>query len=193
MLGNQIRIVGVVIGLALSWLNLNGTTESVSAQDIVLTRSSKGTETPRKGVIVDWQADTLTIEIGGREKTIKGAEIVRLQTAWSEQYQNGLQLFQQRKFSEAIGPLIEASRSETRSWARSIILAKLTQCFDLQEDFGSAANAFAQIIAVDPQSRFTYLIPLPWDRAFVDGGMICLLYTSPSPRDRTRSRMPSSA
>ena len=24
-------------------------------------------------------------------------------------------------------------------------------------------------------------------------GMICLLYTSPSPRDRTRSRMPSSA
>ena len=25
------------------------------------------------------------------------------------------------------------------------------------------------------------------------GGMFCLLYTSPSPRDRTRSRMPSSA
>ena len=24
-------------------------------------------------------------------------------------------------------------------------------------------------------------------------GMVCLLYTSPSPRDRTRSRMPSSA
>ena len=26
-----------------------------------------------------------------------------------------------------------------------------------------------------------------------DGGYYCLLYTSPSPRDRTRSRMPSSA
>ena len=26
-----------------------------------------------------------------------------------------------------------------------------------------------------------------------DGYIICLLYTSPSPRDRTRSRMPSSA
>ena len=26
-----------------------------------------------------------------------------------------------------------------------------------------------------------------------EGPMICLLYTSPSPRDRTRSRMPSSA
>ena len=26
-----------------------------------------------------------------------------------------------------------------------------------------------------------------------EGSMLCLLYTSPSPRDRTRSRMPSSA
>ena len=29
--------------------------------------------------------------------------------------------------------------------------------------------------------------------AWVEGMMGCLLYTSPSPRDRTRSRMPSSA
>ena len=30
-------------------------------------------------------------------------------------------------------------------------------------------------------------------RKVVEGESICLLYTSPSPRDRTRSRMPSSA
>ena len=28
---------------------------------------------------------------------------------------------------------------------------------------------------------------------YKQGGMCCLLYTSPSPRDRTRARMPSSA
>ena len=28
---------------------------------------------------------------------------------------------------------------------------------------------------------------------FLNGENVCLLYTSPSPRDRTRSRMPSSA
>ena len=35
----------------------------------------------------------------------------------------------------------------------------------------------------------------PLDVAFTDSrhGYLCLLYTSPSPRDRTRSRMPSSA
>ena len=44
---------------------------------------------------------------------------------------------------------------------------------------------------------------LPWLKRLVEvrvtmkrprlRGQICLLYTSPSPRDRTRSRMPSSA
>ena len=32
-----------------------------------------------------------------------------------------------------------------------------------------------------------------FERAEPSNGSICLLYTSPSPRDRTRSRMPSSA
>ena len=31
------------------------------------------------------------------------------------------------------------------------------------------------------------------DCAFNEAHILCLLYTSPSPRDRTRSRMPSSA
>ena len=31
------------------------------------------------------------------------------------------------------------------------------------------------------------------DHLTLEGGSACLLYTSPSPRDRTRSRMPSSA
>ena len=37
-------------------------------------------------------------------------------------------------------------------------------------------------------------IPTPhMDQLAADGSLSCLLYTSPSPRDRTRSRMPSSA
>ena len=32
-----------------------------------------------------------------------------------------------------------------------------------------------------------------WQGEAKDGGMTCLLYTSPSPRDATLSRMPSSA
>ena len=41
------------------------------------------------------------------------------------------------------------------------------------------------------RSRMYFFVgrPQPW-KAYLE---ICLLYTSPSPRDRTRSRMPSSA
>ena len=40
---------------------------------------------------------------------------------------------------------------------------------------------------VGPMLNMIYLI---WDKKTKEA---CLLYTSPSPRDRTRSRMPSSA
>ena len=39
----------------------------------------------------------------------------------------------------------------------------------------------------------TYLEPSAGTGAFLNKLEGCLLYTSPSPRDRTRSRMPSSA
>ena len=41
----------------------------------------------------------------------------------------------------------------------------------------------------------TMLVPAPWREAFGQAKpyKICLLYTSPSPRDRQKSRMPSSA
>ena len=47
---------------------------------------------------------------------------------------------------------------------------------------------------VSPQ-RFEVIIRYRGDKTALDTSytMTCLLYTSPSPRDRTRSRMPSSA
>ena len=50
--------------------------------------------------------------------------------------------------------------------------------YGLLED--DEANALCERITSDPQVARAY-------------AKVCLLYTSPSPRDRTRSRMPSSA
>ena len=44
----------------------------------------------------------------------------------------------------------------------------------------------------DNEMLFYYLGPDAYDPEALSG-VSCLLYTSPSPRDRTRSRMPSSA
>ena len=59
------------------------------------------------------------------------------------------------------------------------------------------------IVAMDEQGIIGKDEKLPWNLSndlkrfkkltVADGFNACLLYTSPSPRDRTRSRMPSSA
>ena len=64
--------------------------------------------------------------------------------------------------------LIE-SRNGGRSWENISLLGKA--------DFHVLRSAGATVYGVDGGSHL----------------MVCLLYTSPSPRDRTRSRMPSSA
>ena len=43
------------------------------------------------------------------------------------------------------------------------------------------------------QGRFTWLLATLYNTVEPRVEWLCLLYTSPSPRDRTRSRMPSSA
>ena len=50
----------------------------------------------------------------------------------------------------------------------------------------------ASLAQVAEQSRIDVLV-LGKDLKFEELFLACLLYTSPSPRDRTRSRMPSSA
>ena len=53
---------------------------------------------------------------------------------------------------------------------------------------GVSATAIKNVTMNEPQ--FQGHFP---ERPLMPGVLICLLYTSPSPRDRTRSRMPSSA
>ena len=61
----------------------------------------------------------------------------------------------------------------------------------------------AELVDIDPLKQWAVLVvqvengienPVAGGRFFAESDTICcLLYTSPSPRDRTRSRMPSSA
>ena len=63
-------------------------------------------------------------------------------------------------------------------------LAKLKGLGIWSEMFSDGVLSLIDAGAMDPERKIT---------ASFAAGSACLLYTSPSPRDRTRSRMPSSA
>ena len=56
--------------------------------------------------------------------------------------------------------------------------------------FATAVESY-QVVGAD-WARWVAL-GLPWLELWAGLGLFCLLYTSPSPRDRQKSRMPSSA
>ena len=61
------------------------------------------------------------------------------------------------------------------------------------QDIFDIVAALLPIQVSDSVVHETYNIPGSIDIDFINLSSGCLLYTSPSPRDRTRSRMPSSA
>ncbi len=141
---------------------LLGNANFAAAQDVVFTRSESGSEVPRKGTIVDWVSGSLTIEVNGRSRQLKNEEILRIETVWSEAYQQAETLFSERKFPSAIESYQTALRAEQRGWAQNIILARMVQCGNLLDEHALASACFAQIVKADPQTRFIHLIPLPW-------------------------------
>ena len=76
--------------------------------------------------------------------------------------------------------LIVASPDEAIAFYQKAFGAELEERF---EQDGVVVHALLKI------GRWTFSL----SEEVVDWGWLCLLYTSPSPRDRTRSRMPSSA
>ena len=59
--------------------------------------------------------------------------------------------------------------------------------------FSFPANQISGTVSVKPTATTTYTITAIGPGGSTSKSVTCLLYTSPSPRDRTRSRMPSSA
>ena len=58
---------------------------------------------------------------------------------------------------------------------------------------GRVQSVATRIIVDRERERMAFISADYWDIAATLDAGACLLYTSPSPRDRTRSRMPSSA
>ena len=69
-------------------------------------------------------------------------------------------------------------------------MAQPTNTFDTYDSVGIREDLADVIYNVDPSETPFYSKSA---KTKAKNTLVCLLYTSPSPRDRTRSRMPSSA
>ena len=69
---------------------------------------------------------------------------------------------------------------------------RVTAC-DLDLRVGGRFNTTFEVEGNLMENHGVYLEVVPQERLVFTDAYRCLLYTSPSPRDRTRSRMPSSA
>ena len=89
--------------------------------------------------------------------------------------QYGDNVFQGRVIEVHIGTLLADQAFTFTDWTAEM-KAKASICISNNETLVKSLNLAKNRIQI-----------------MIDKGMDCLLYTSPSPRDRTRSRMPSSA
>lgn len=131
--------------------------------DIVISRKPGAEKTvKRKGKIVDWRGGTLTIESTGREREIDNDHIVEVQTTWEDSYHAGLKELRQGRAKLAIEQFGYALEKEKRPWAIRSIRAHLVEAYLAVDQHGDAVKQFLEIVAVDPQTRFLHLAPLPW-------------------------------
>lgn len=132
------------------------------AQDVLVLSKSGGGESLRKGEIVSWIGDTISIKGKTGLKDIDTSRLLRFETAWHPGYEQGKLLQASFRYAEAINQYAEALDNEPRAWMQNIVHAKACECFMAREDYDGAAGQFLQLIDDDPQSRFRHLVPLVW-------------------------------
>ncbi len=159
----SITLLPAIISLA--W------TGTVWAQDVLVTGVADSSATSkRKGLITEWLGNEITLESSGRARQVDADKVIEIQTTWPESYQTAIDLLQQKRFAEAIGPLQTAINAETRPWAQRAMAGKLIECYLATGNEGLAVDEFVAITRADPQTRFYNLAPLPWISTVANGG-----------------------
>lgn len=146
-----------------SQLGLYACNSSQPTEDVVLVRRAGSDQIiKRKGTVIQWKGDSLSMQVSEQVREIPNEEIVELQTYWPEEYQTGLAAIQSRDFQTAIPLLTSALDAEKRSWAKRMIRADLIQAFTAIDRWENAVMQFLAIYSEDPQTRFFSLCPLKW-------------------------------
>ena len=149
--------------IAILFLGLNLPASAIGQTDTVVTqRKSDAPPVTRKGTITQWIGDSLTINSKGVEREIDNDTIIKFETVWGDNYNQGVQELESGNPSFAIVQFEEALSNETRPWAKLIIRTQLIEAYQSIEKYADAIRHFEAILREDPQTRFLPLAPICW-------------------------------
>lgn len=135
---------------------------TATGQDAVSEKQASGKVVRRQGEILDWKGLSISIEVGGRVREIDNQNVEAFETRWPQSLQQARDLRAAGRRGESARGYLEAIGDEPRPWAANIIRAELIPVQVSLRQTVNAVGTFAQIVAIDPHSRFLHLAPLQW-------------------------------
>jgi signal peptidase II len=141
------------------------TASGAMAQDkVVLQRSNMSSRLTIAGFVVDYTGTEVSIrtDAGEPARTFPSAEVIEIQTAYTEAHTQGLKLLAEGQVDEAIREFGVALNKESRTWVRREILAIIVQAAQRRSDYVLAGSRFLALVKSDPTTRHFRTIPLVW-------------------------------
>lgn len=158
---------------AVCFLGVITVSTPASAQDRIRLRDDRtGRVTEFQALVLTWDASRLVYSANNRESTVAGSRVVSVDYPRSQTQTQAEQQFDAGQFAQAWQSYETAMAEEPREWVKVEMLARKLQCASAMNRQADALRTFFQIQRATPQSRFFYLIPIPWDTARPDGTLM---------------------
>lgn len=133
----------------------------VDAEDVVVVRAETGT-VRRVGTVVDFTSEGLVLRRGDRQQQIAPADVVSVESQWTEAQQQADRAYKAGQWQEALRRYVEAQAVERRPWVRRYLQYRAALMYRRTGQWDRAAQAFLAIVTNDPATFYYDAIPLVW-------------------------------
>lgn len=138
----------------------------LSEDVVIVSRSEPSGESRRRGTIIDYTGEALTLELSsGRKTRIEPSRVRGYETEREAVHKRGDQLFEEKRYADAVVSYRNAIEPEQRRWMRRVILAQMVRCYHNMQQIVQAGETFRLILQSDPSTQLLDAMPLVWTSA----------------------------
>ena len=145
----------------------------LAAQDRVTVKDPRtGKNSQFDALVLDWDAERLLYKGNDRERTMPSSRVIDVAYPRTPKHLEADQQREAGQFLQALQSYKNALSEEPRAWVKVELLAGQLKCALALNRQRDALAAFFAIQQATPNSRYFHLLPLPWHKARVDGGLV---------------------